>query len=60
MHSKPYFLFRTSDDGPGLACSEKDKVPVDTEEIFEEHCEDIHGNKFEEYAKTSSCCECLM
>ena len=27
--------------------------------IFEAHCEDIHGNKYEEYSQTSSCCECL-
>merc|ERR1712032_1574644 len=46
-------------DGPNLACFEKDKNPVDTEEIFEGLCEDIHGNKYEEYSETSSCCECL-
>ena len=28
--------------------------------IFESHCEDIHGNKYEEFAETSSCCGCLM
>ena len=47
---------------------------MDTEEIFEvttrieegdmaiieAYCEDIHGNKYEEYSQTSSCCGCLM
>ena len=28
--------------------------------IVEAHCEDIHGNKYEEYSQTSSCCGCLM
>ena len=62
LHSIIYFELRTSDsdDRASLACFEKDKIPVDTEEIFEEHCEDIHGNKYEEYSETSSCCECLM
>ena len=53
------FKFRTSDDGPSLACFETDKIPVDTEDVFEALCEDIHGNKYEEYSQTSSCCECL-
>ena len=33
---------------------------MDTEEIFEGHCEDIHGNKYQEDLTTTSCCECLM
>ena len=31
-----------------------------TQEIFENHCEDIHGNKYEEHSETSSCCRCLF
>ena len=54
-----YFQFRTLDDGPSLACFETDKIPVDTEEVFEGLCEDVHGNKYEEYSETSSCCECI-
>ena len=53
-------LFRSNDDGPTLACFERDDTAVDTREIFENHCEDIHGNKYEELSETSSCCECLM
>ena len=62
LHSIIYFELRTSDsdDGGSLACFEKDKIPVDTEEVFKENCEDIRGNKYEEYSETSSCCECLM
>ena len=51
---------RPSIDGSSFTCSEKDDVPVDTEEIFEGHCESIQGNKYEEHSETSSCCECLM
>ena len=51
---------RPSIDGSSFTCSEKDDVPVDTEEIFEGHCESIQGNKYEENSETSSCCECLM
>ena len=53
-------IFRPSNDGPTITCFEKDNVLVDTEEIFEDHCEDILGNKYEEYSETSSCCECLV
>ena len=59
IQSIPYFQFRISENGPSLKCFEKDDIPVDTEEIFEEYCEDIHGNKYEEYLETTSCCECL-
>ena len=55
-----YFQFRTSDNTPSLTCFQKDRNPVDLEEIFEEHCEDIHGNKYEENSETFSCCECMM
>ena len=33
---------------------------MDTEQIYEGHCEDIHGNKYKESYTTTSCCECLM
>ena len=53
--------FRSTDDGPAAPdCFERDNVAVDTEEIFTNHCEDIHGNKFEENSETASCCGCLM
>merc|ERR1719282_1858836 len=52
--------YRPSIDGSSFTCSEKDDVPVDTEEIFEGHCESIQGNKYAENSETSSCCECLI
>ena len=55
-----YHIYRASSDGPPYTCFEKDNVPVDTEQIFDGHCEDIHGNKHEEKSTTTSCCECLM
>ena len=53
-------LCRSSDDKPSLGCFEKDTISVETEEIFEGFCEDIQGNKYEEFSETSSCCGCLM
>ena len=54
------YTLRASSDGPPYTCFEKDHVPVDTEQIYEGHCEDTYGNKYEEQSTTSSCCECLM
>ena len=54
------YLVRSPSEGPTFTCFEIDNVPVDTEQIYEGHCEDIHGNKYEESYTTTSCCECLM
>ena len=55
------FLFRSPEDRIAAPeCFEKDNIPVDTEEICENHCEDIHGGKYEENSTISSCCGCLM
>ena len=43
-----------------LKCFEKDAVPVYTEQIFDEYCGDIHGNKYQENSTVTSCCECLL
>ena len=54
-------FFRTADDkATAPDCFERDNVAVDTEEIFTDNCEDIHGNKYEVNSETSSCCGCLM
>ena len=55
------FFLRSTDDGYSAPeCFERDNIDVDTEEVFTNNCEDIHGNKFEENSETSSCCGCLM
>ena len=51
---------RSSGDVSPYTCFERDNVPVDTEEIYEGHCEDSRGNKYQEQSTTTSCCECLM
>ena len=43
-----------------FTCFEKDSVPVDTEEIFEDQCVDDQGNKYQTGSKLTSCCHCLM
>ena len=59
--SLQFLFFRTvDDDSTPPDCFEKDTVAVNTEEIFSNNCEDIHGNKYEENSETSSCCGCLM
>ena len=55
-----FFVFRSNDDETALECFERDAFAVDTKEIFENQCEDTHGNKYGEHSETSSCCECLM
>ena len=60
MEAKILCPVRSTSDDPPFSCFEKDNVPVDTKEIYEGHCEDIHGNKYQEAYTTTSCCECLM
>ena len=49
-------------DGETLpySCFEKDSVPVDTDDIFEDQCVDKTGNKFDEGSSLTSCCQCIM
>ena len=41
-------------------CFDYENVPVDTDEIYESHCMDNQGNKFQENSTLTSCCQCLM
>ena len=42
-----------------LKCFEKDERPVDVGEIFENHCVDVHENKFKTGDVLTSCCHCF-
>ena len=54
-------LFRMSEEEVSpYTCFEKDSPPVDTEEIFEDHCVDNHGNKYQADSVLTTCCQCLM
>merc|ERR1719450_226061 len=53
--------FRLSDaETSSFACFEKDTVPVDNEEIFEDQCVDDQGNKYSIGSSLSSCCHCII
>ena len=58
----PFLLhfFRIYSVSSLYTCFEKDNIPVNTEEIFEGHCNDIHGNKYQKDSTTTSCCDCLV
>ena len=54
-------IFRASiKDDSHIKCFETDTIPVSVDKIFEDYCEDLRGNQYQENSMLASCCECIM
>ena len=40
-------------------CYEKDKVPVDVDVLYDDHCVDVEGNIYDLGSELHSCCDCF-